>query len=77
MKALVLFCLFWASGCGCVRAQDAVTVPFQLTGGHIFVPILINGKGPFTALFDTGSSLFMLTPSVAKGLHLTTSGRCE
>ena len=77
MKALLLFCLFWASGCGHVCAQDTVTIPFQFTGGHIFVPILINGKGPFTALFDTGSSLFMLTPSIAEGLRLTPNGEAR
>ena len=77
MKALLLFCLLWASGLGPVYAQDSVTVPFQLTGNRIFVPITVNGKAPLTALFDTGSSLFMVTPSVAKDLHLVASGEAR
>ncbi len=74
MKTLLLLCVLWAAGLGRVCAQDAVTVPFQFTGGHIFVPISINGQGPFTALFDTGSSLFLVTPALAKSLHLVTNG---
>ena len=74
MKTLLLLCVLWMSGWSRVCAQDPVTVPFQFTGNHIFVPILINGKGPYSAAFDTGSSLFVITPAVAKSLHLTTKG---
>ncbi len=73
MKALLLFCLFWASGLRGVCAQDAVTVPFQLTGNHLFVSIHINGKGPFPAAFDTGG-LYLMSPALAKELHLTPHG---
>ncbi len=79
MKALSLLCLpwvclFWAFGGSRARAQDAVTVPFQLTGNHIFVSISINGKGPFPAAFDTGSAACLLTPALARELRLTPRG---
>lgn len=74
MKALLIFCLFWASGWTRACAQDAVAVPFQLTGNHIFVSILINGKGPFPAAFDTGSSSSLLTPEVAREVGLKPHG---
>ncbi len=74
MKALLIFCVLCLSGWNRVCAQDSVTVPFQFTGNHISVPISINGKGPFTALFDTGSSMFVISPATAKELHLTPQG---
>jgi len=70
MKLLLMICLLWASGWTRACAQDSVTVPFQFMGNHIFVPILINGKGPFTAAFDTGA-LYLISPGLAKELHLT------
>ena len=74
MKALLIVCALCLSGWGRASAQDAVTVPFQFTGNHISVPISINGRGPYTALFDTGSSAFVINPSTAKELHLTPQG---
>jgi len=74
MKTLLIVCALCLPGWGRVLAQDAVTVPFQFTGNHIFVPISINARRPFTALIDTGCSSSLMAPSVAKQLHLTSSG---
>ena len=49
-------------------------MPFQFTGNFISVPIGVDGRGPFTALFDTGSSTFVISPATAKDLHLTPQG---
>jgi len=76
MKALLIFCVLWALGASCASAQDSATLPFQFTGNHIFVSIQINGKGPFTALFDTGG-LYLMTPALAKELHLTPQGALQ
>lgn len=73
MKTLLMLCALWVAGWGGARAQDAVTVPFQFTGNHIFVSVLINGKGPFSAAFDTGG-LYLMSPALAKELHLTPHG---
>ena len=74
MKTLLIICALCLSGWGRVCAQDSVTVPFQFTGNHIFVPISINGKGPFPAAFDTGA-LYLISPGLSKELHLTPLGR--
>lgn len=74
MRTLLIICALCLSGWGRVFAQDAVTVPFQFMGNHISVPISINGRGPLTALFDTGSSAFVINPATAKELHLTPQG---
>ena len=76
MKALLIFCVLWAAGWSRACAQDSVTVPFQFTGNHIFVPISINGKGPFAAAFDTGA-LYLISPDLSKELHLTPLGRVQ
>lgn len=76
MKALTLFCLFWASGWSRACAQDTATVPFQFTGNHIFVSININGKGPFPAAFNTGG-LYVISPALAKELGLTPRGALQ
>ena len=76
MKALLIICALCMSGWGRVCAQDAVTVPFQFTGNHIFVPISINGKGPFAAAFDTGG-LYVISPALAKQLHLRPHGALQ
>jgi hypothetical protein len=33
-----------------------VTVPFELSNGHMFVEAYVNGKGPYRFGFDTGAS---------------------
>ncbi len=34
---------------------DSVSVPFELTDGHVVIEVQIDGKGPFRFLFDTGA----------------------
>lgn len=35
--------------------RGSVTVPFTLANNQIYVDVLLNGKGPFRALCDTGA----------------------
>jgi predicted aspartyl protease len=52
------------------RAAEAITVPMQLHGVHIFLSIAINGK-PATFVLDTGASANVITPQAVERLHLT------
>lgn len=83
MKAKILFvavAIVVASGLQSCAARTnasspknsaAVTVPFTLHDNRILVDVKINGKGPFTFLFDTGGSRSnTLTPEVAAQLGL-------
>lgn len=45
------------------------TIPFTLIDNRIFVPVTINGRGPFQFIFDTGGAN-ILDPAVAKELGL-------
>ena len=47
--------------------QATAEVPFEILGGHLFVKVMLNGKGPFRMLFDSASSSVLL-PSTAAAI---------
>jgi predicted aspartyl protease len=52
------------------------TFPFQLINNHIYAQVKINGKGPYTFIFDTGGTN-TVSPSLAKALGLNIEGHLE
>ena len=56
-------------------AGDAAsaTVPFRYEGDHVYVDITINGKGPFSAVLDTGGT-YVATPALAGRVGLKAQG---
>lgn len=42
-----------------------VEVPFELHNGHLFVKVMLNGKGPFRMLFDSASNSVLLPKTAA------------
>ena len=56
-------------------AREA-TFPFQLINNHIYANVLLNGRGPFLFIFDTGG-VNLVTPSIAAQLGLKTEGKRE
>src|SRR6266849_1768778 len=53
----------------CADQKDAPTfsVPFELLETkHIAVKIMVNGKGPYRVIFDTGAPVLLLNNKVAK-----------
>ena len=78
----LLVALFLASGCGSSLILDddsAIVVTPLETGsdGHIFVPTMINGQGPFRFALDTGASISVLFDTTVEraGLSLPTEER--
>lgn len=55
---------------------DETSFPFQLINNHIYADVSVDGKGPFTFIFDTGGEN-VLTPRVAKALGLKSEGQME
>jgi hypothetical protein len=51
-----------------------VTFPFQLINNHIYADVKVNGKGPYTFIFDTGG-VNVVTPPIVKELGLKTEGQ--
>ena len=49
------------------------TVPIRLANNHIYVDAIVNGKGPFPFIVDTGGHT-ILTPSTVAALGLESQG---
>lgn len=73
--APVMALILAASFLPAVRADTApkpIKVPFEMLSsggrfsGHIAVQVMINGKGPFRLIFDTGAPTMLLSTKVAK-----------
>jgi len=45
--------------------RASVEVPFEVHNGHLFVTVMLNGKGPFRMLFDSGGVNVLLPRAVA------------
>ena len=52
------------------------SIPFQLVNNHIFADVTVNGKGPYTFIFDTGGAN-LLTPRLTAVLGLKSEGQME
>ena len=53
-----------------VSGKDLVTIPFDLVNNRPFVKIMINGKGPFRFVIDTGASMSVLSDKTAQRLGI-------
>jgi hypothetical protein len=63
---LPLFC-FAALARADEPATKPVTVPFELLkSGHMTVQVKVNGKGPYTLIFDTGAPVTLVNNKVAR-----------
>jgi len=54
----------------------SVTFPFDLIANHIHAHVMINGKGPYYFIFDTGG-VNILTPELAHELGANIQGESE
>ncbi len=61
---------FMSSG---LRAQDAVPAA-NVPGGHLTIPVEINGMGPFHFVVDTGADISVLADTTARALKLPPAG---
>jgi hypothetical protein len=51
----------------------SMSVPFELFNNHVFVKVMVNGKGPFRFIVDTGGH-DIVTPSTVAALNLDAQG---
>jgi PDZ domain/Aspartyl protease len=54
----------------------STSVPFVLANNHIYVDVLLNGRGPYRLLCDTGGAN-IITPGLAAELGLKPEGQLE
>ncbi len=55
----------------------ATSIPIQISGNHIYVPVSINGKAKKWFILDTGAEMGVINKSVAEELGLAMSGDIE
>ncbi|MBK7142952.1 MAG: aspartyl protease family protein [bacterium] len=55
----------------------SLSIPIELNGNHIFVPVTINGKAKKWFILDTGAEMGVINKSVAEELNLPMSGELE
>lgn len=51
-----------------VSGKEIVTLPFELVNNRPFIKLMINGKGPFRFVIDTGASMSVLSDKTATAL---------
>jgi len=61
---------------GFAAGAKSTTVPFKLINNHMYVAVMLNGKGPYELLFDTGGSN-VITPTLAAELGLKPEGALQ
>lgn len=59
-----------------VGGAHQTSIPFQLINNHVYADVRVNGKGPYTFIFDTGG-LNIVAPRVAEELGLKSEGQLE
>ncbi len=55
---------------------SSTTVPIQIVNNHIYTKVMVNGKGPYTFILDTGGDS-ILSPEVATALQTQTAGKAQ
>jgi len=54
------------------QGAQSTSLPFTLFDNRMLVDAMIDGKGPFAMIVDTGSSSVVITPGVARQLEAVT-----
>jgi hypothetical protein len=52
------------------------SVPFELIDNHVYLNVMLNGKGPYRFLFDTGGSN-VIDPAVLSEIGVTAKGSAQ
>jgi hypothetical protein len=56
------------------RAQSAIQIPFELLANGIYLPVLVDGKGPFPFAVDTGAFNSIVASEFVAELGIQTDG---
>ena len=56
--------------------KTSTTIPFALQENHVYLDVMLNGKGPYRFIFDTGGSN-VVDPAVAKEIGALGSGLAQ
>jgi hypothetical protein len=59
-----------------IAGGTSTTVPIQVINNHVYLPLLVDGKGPYTFILDTGGAL-IVTPEVATAVKSSSAGSLQ
>lgn len=66
--------LVWGLTTSGRASTSLTTVPFHLSGSHIFINVRVNNSAPMHFIFDTGASTTVINQRKAKKLKLSSDG---
>ena len=58
-------------------SAQTVAAPFVMTSQRILMPVLLNGKGPYSFVFDSGAAMNCIRSSTARDLGLKPNGTLQ
>lgn len=58
------------------NSRTSTTVPIDVVDNHVYIDVMLNGKGPFHMIFDTGGSN-IIDPAVAKEIGAFGKGNLQ
>jgi hypothetical protein len=59
-----------------IAGGSSTSIPFDLIDNHVYLNVMLNGKGPFRFVFDSGGSN-LVDPAVAKEIGAVTAGEAQ
>ena len=62
-----------AAGVAIEDGSDSVSLPFRFLNNHVYVDVMVEGRGPFNFLVDTGGRT-LVAPHLVRALNLQTLG---
>jgi len=77
--AISSFALLSATSCSAAEPHTSMVAatPFEMNQGRPIVQLMIDGKGPFPFILDTGASGIIVSDTLAGELGLTPTGKVE
>lgn len=80
--ALIVFVVIGGAGCDAkqharVATRSPIVIEAQFAGSTPFIPVQVNGQGPFWFILDTGANSCVLADSLAQVLGLEPLGEGE
>ncbi len=75
MNRLVVFIALFIAGPAVAQESEHIVVPFDtIKSRHMIVEVLINGKGPYTLIFDTGAPVTLIGAKLAREAKVPMTG---
>src|SRR3954452_22818981 len=66
MTRIAVFIALVVATPGLAQEAPGIVVPFDtIKSRHMIVDVIVNGKGPYTLIFDTGAPLTLIGPKLA------------